>query len=94
MPSRGAITLPASTPHNPVDYRYLDFIFFHGSALDMPPSQLKKVERNYYGEDFERAAINEIGHLDYPQRVLRDYQAISSRGRRLHHSRSRFQDRR
>ncbi len=61
--------------HNPVDYRYLDFIFFHGSALDMPTSQLKKVERNYFGEDFKRASISEIGHLDYPQRVLRDYQA-------------------
>ncbi|MEW5796917.1 MAG: sugar phosphate nucleotidyltransferase [Candidatus Zixiibacteriota bacterium] len=61
--------------HNPVDYRYLDFIFFHGSALDMPPSQLKKVERNYFGEDFQRASINDIGHLDYPQGILRDYQA-------------------
>jgi mannose-1-phosphate guanylyltransferase / phosphomannomutase len=60
--------------HNPVDYRYLEFIFFHGSALDMPPSQLKKIERNYFGEDFGRASINDIGHLDYPQRVLRDYQ--------------------
>ena len=60
--------------HNPVDYRYLDFIFFHGSALDMPTSQLKKVERNYFGEDFERASLNDIGHLDYPQLVLRDYQ--------------------
>jgi mannose-1-phosphate guanylyltransferase/phosphomannomutase len=61
--------------HNPVDYRCLDFIFFHGSALDMPPAQLKKVERNYFGEDFARASINGIGHLDYPQRVLQDYQA-------------------
>ena len=60
--------------HNPVDYRHLEFIFFHGSALDMPPSQLKKVERNYFGEDFQRASIDAIGHLDYPQRVLRDYQ--------------------
>jgi mannose-1-phosphate guanylyltransferase/phosphomannomutase len=60
--------------HNPIDYRVLDFIFFHGSALDMPPGQLKKAERNYFGEDFQRASFNEIGHLDYPQRFLREYQ--------------------
>jgi len=61
--------------HNPVDYRHLDIIFFHGSAMDMPNGQLKKVERNYYGEDFERVSLEDIGHLDYPQRVLRDYRA-------------------
>jgi mannose-1-phosphate guanylyltransferase/phosphomannomutase len=60
--------------HNPVDYRLLDFIFFHGSALDMPKGQLKKAERNYFGEDFQRASYGEIGHLDYPQRFLRAYQ--------------------
>ena len=61
--------------HNPVDYRQIDIIFFHGSAMDMPKGQLKKVERNYFGEDFERVSLDDIGHLDYPQRVLRDYQA-------------------
>jgi len=61
--------------HNPVDYRYLDFIFFDGSAMDMPKGKLKKIERNYFGEDFERASLDDIGHLDHPQRVLRDYQA-------------------
>ena len=71
----GTYTAGIYARHNPIDYRYLDFIFFHGSALDMPTAQLKKIERNYFGEDFERASINDIGHLDYPQRVLRDYQA-------------------
>ena len=61
--------------HNPTDYRALDFIFFHGSGLDMPTAKLKKLERNYFGEDFERANLDDIGHLDYPQRVLLDYQA-------------------
>jgi mannose-1-phosphate guanylyltransferase/phosphomannomutase len=60
--------------HNPVDYRLLDFIFFDGSAMDMPKAKLKKLERNYFGEDFERADLYNIGHLEYPQRVLRDYQ--------------------
>ena len=61
--------------HNPVDYRNIDFIFFHGSARDMPTGKLKKVERNYFGEDFSRASLTDIGHLDYPQRVLNDYQS-------------------
>jgi mannose-1-phosphate guanylyltransferase/phosphomannomutase len=72
---RGAYAAGIYVRHSPIDYRYLDFIFFHGSALDMPPAQLKKAERNYFSEDFELASLNEIGHLDYPQRVLRDYQA-------------------
>lgn len=61
--------------HNPEDFRQLDIIFFHGSGLDMPTGHLKKVERNYFGEDFERASLDDIGLLDRPQRVLRDYQA-------------------
>jgi len=59
--------------HNPEDYRQVDFIFFDGSGLDMPPSKLKKIERNYFGEDYERASLDTIGHLDTPQRVLDDY---------------------
>ena len=61
--------------HNPIDYRNLDIIFFHGSARDMPTGKLKKVERNYFGEDFSRASLTDIGHLDYPQRILNDYQS-------------------
>ncbi len=61
--------------HNPVDYRHLDLIFFDGSAMDMPKSKLKKVDCNYFGEDYKLASINDIGHLNYPQSVLRDYRA-------------------
>lgn len=59
--------------HNPDDYRQLDIIFIDGSGLDMPPAKLKKIERNYFGEDFELASMDKIGHLDTPQRVLDDY---------------------
>jgi len=61
--------------HSPADYRCLDFIFIDGSGLDMPTSKLKKVERNYFGEDFQRATMDNIGHLDFPQRILPEYQA-------------------
>jgi len=59
--------------HNPDDFRKIDFIFFDGSGLDMPTSKLKKIERNYFGEEYERATMDTIGHLDEPQRVLDDY---------------------
>ncbi|MBU8934106.1 MAG: NTP transferase domain-containing protein [candidate division Zixibacteria bacterium] len=59
--------------HNPNDYRLIDCIFFDGSGLDMPTSKLKKVERMYFGEDFERASLDNIGHLDMVHHVLEDY---------------------
>ncbi len=59
--------------HSPGDYRQIDMIFFDGSGSDMPTGKLKKVERLYFGEDFERATLDDIGHLDMPQHVLEDY---------------------
>lgn len=59
--------------HNPDDHRNIDIILFDGNGLDMPTSKLKKIERYYFGEDYERAPLDAIGHLDRPQRVLDDY---------------------
>ncbi len=59
--------------HNPDDYRLIDLIFFDGNGLDLPTAKSKKVERMYFGEDFERASLDNIGHLDQPQRLLEDY---------------------
>ncbi len=59
--------------HNPEDFRQVDFIFFDGNGLDMPTAKLKKIERNYFGEDYERAALDKIGHLDTPAGILNDY---------------------
>ncbi|MEP0828123.1 MAG: NTP transferase domain-containing protein [bacterium] len=61
--------------HNPDDYRLIDIIFFNGDGLDMPTATLKKVERLYFGEDFRRATLDEIGHLDMPQGVLENYRS-------------------
>ncbi|RME18935.1 MAG: hypothetical protein D6800_14975, partial [Candidatus Zixiibacteriota bacterium] len=44
--------------HNPDDYRLIEFIILDGSGLDMPTAKLKKIERNYFGEDFERAGMD------------------------------------
>ncbi|UCD64308.1 MAG: NTP transferase domain-containing protein [Candidatus Zixiibacteriota bacterium] len=59
--------------HNPDDYRQMDLIFFDGSGLDLPTAKSKKVERLYFSEDYERASLDSIGHLDMPQHVLEDY---------------------
>jgi mannose-1-phosphate guanylyltransferase/phosphomannomutase len=59
--------------HNPEDYRQIDLIFFDGDGLDLPSSKVKKVERMYFGEDFERASLDDIGHLETPQLVLEQY---------------------
>jgi len=66
--------------HNPVDHNLIDFIFFNGDGLDMPTSKLKKVERLYFGEDFRRANLDEIGHLDMPLGVLEDYRSEFLKG--------------
>ncbi|NOY87807.1 MAG: NTP transferase domain-containing protein [FCB group bacterium] len=59
--------------HNPDDFRQIDCIFFDGSGLDLPTTKSKKVERLYFGEDFERASLDNIGHLDILQHPLEDY---------------------
>ncbi len=74
--SRGNYAAGIYIRHNPDDFRQLDLIFFDGSGLDMPTAKLKKVERLYFGEDFERATLDDIGRLDLPQRVLEDYRTV------------------
>lgn len=59
--------------HNPDDYRQIDMIFFDGNGLDLPTSKSKKIERMYFGEDFSRADLDNIGHLDMPKHPLIDY---------------------
>ncbi len=70
---RGEYAAGIYVRHNPDDYRLIDIIFIDGSGLDLPTSKTKKIERMYSGEDFERASLEEIGHLDMPQHVLEDY---------------------
>lgn len=71
--TRGKYAAGIYVRHSPLDFRQLDCIFFDGTGVDMPTSKLKKIERMYFGEDFERAALGDIGHLDTPQHVLEDY---------------------
>jgi len=61
--------------HNPEDRNLIDFIFFNGDGLDMPTVKLKKVERLFSGEDFRRATLDQIGHLDTLLGVLESYRS-------------------
>ena len=72
--AKGGYTAGLFARHNPDDHRLIDFILLDGSGMDMPTAKLKKIERNYFGEDFERAGMDDIGRLDTPQRVLETYQ--------------------
>jgi mannose-1-phosphate guanylyltransferase/phosphomannomutase len=60
--------------HNPDNYRLLDLIFFDGTGLDLPTGAAKKVERLYFGEEFQRAGLDNTGHLEIPLHPLEDYQ--------------------
>lgn len=70
---RGNFAAGIYVRHNPQDYRLIDCIFFDGSGLDLPTSKSKKVERIYFGEEFERASLDAIGHLELPANVQEDY---------------------
>ncbi|MFH1687481.1 MAG: sugar phosphate nucleotidyltransferase [bacterium] len=71
--NRGSYNAGVYVRHNPLDYREIDIIVFDGDGLDMPTAKTKKIERLYFGEDFERASLDDIGHLDMPEKVLEDY---------------------
>lgn len=71
--SRGSFSAGIYVRHSPIDFRQLEFILFDGSGMDMPNTQLKKIERNYFGEDYELASMDNIGHLDQPQGILVGY---------------------
>lgn len=73
--SRGGYNAAVYARHNPDDFRQIDFIFMDGSGLDMPTGKLKKVERNYFGEDYDLASMDRIGHLTTQTRLLDDYRS-------------------
>jgi len=71
---KGGFSAGIHLRQNPQNCRLIDIIFFDGTGLDMPSAKLKKVERLYIGEDYERVSLERIGRLSTPQYVLEDYQ--------------------
>ncbi len=58
---------------SPLDGKIVDLIFFDGNGLDLPTSKAKAVERFFFREDFRRANMDEVGQLDFPQRIIESY---------------------
>ncbi|MBU0672981.1 MAG: NTP transferase domain-containing protein, partial [Candidatus Margulisbacteria bacterium] len=61
---------------SPFDPEVIDIKFFDERGMDISSAVEKKVERNFFGEDFVRARIEEAGELSYPiHRVTEEYRA-------------------
>ncbi len=58
---------------SPIEDKTIDIIFFDGNGHDLPTSKAKAVERFFFREDFRRASMEEVGQLDFPQRVIESY---------------------
>ncbi|HXF49103.1 MAG TPA: sugar phosphate nucleotidyltransferase [Verrucomicrobiae bacterium] len=59
--------------HAVADLKSTDIVFFDQGGMDLPIAKIKAVERLFFREDFPRAGWNEVGHLDFPVRVLEAY---------------------
>jgi len=59
--------------HSLSDLRSTDIVFFDQGGMDLPAAKVKSVERLFFREDFPRAGWSEVGHLDFPARVLEGY---------------------
>lgn len=51
----------------------MELIFFDFNGRDLPIAKTKSIERLFFREDFRRAAIDEAGSIEYPQRVYESY---------------------
>lgn len=59
--------------HSLSDLRSTDIVFFDQGGMDLPAAKIKAVERLFFREDSPRAVWSEVGHLDFPVRVLEAY---------------------
>lgn len=59
---------------SPYDATVLDIKFFDSDGMDLPASKEKMVERLFFGEDFQRASMEETGELSFPfYRIAEQY---------------------
>lgn len=61
---------------NPYDKRRSDMIFFDSDGKDLITSKGKTIERYFFGEDFPRAAYNEVGTIEFPAHTGEAYQKL------------------
>jgi len=58
---------------SPFDPNFINIKFFDKSGYDISPGQEKSIERLFFREEFNRASMEDIGHLDIPPRVVESY---------------------
>ncbi len=58
---------------SPFDSRLLDIVFYDRDGRDLPITKAKAIERLFHREEFSRATPEDIGHLDFPVRVVEGY---------------------
>ena len=58
---------------SPHDRRKTDIIFFSADGKDMPPGKTKNIERLFFGEEYQRAAYDEVGSIYFPERTNESY---------------------
>ena len=70
LKSRGGFHVRKS----PYDPEVIDVKFFDENGMDLASAREKKIERLFFGEDFKRMGIEEIGELTFPfHRVAESY---------------------
>jgi mannose-1-phosphate guanylyltransferase / phosphomannomutase len=70
LKSRGGFHVRKS----PYDQQVLDIKFFDENGMDLASAQEKKIERLFFGEDFKRVGVEEVGDLNFPfHRVAESY---------------------
>jgi len=68
--SKGGIHVRKS----PFDPNLIDIKFFDSDGMDLSPNKEKSIERLFWGEDYERGTIEDIGELSFPfYRVAEGY---------------------
>jgi mannose-1-phosphate guanylyltransferase/phosphomannomutase len=61
---------------SPFDPEVMDIKFFDANGMDLSSTSEKKIERKFFGEDFTRTNVEEIGELTYPyHRLAEEYKS-------------------
>ncbi|MFH1542557.1 MAG: sugar phosphate nucleotidyltransferase [bacterium] len=61
---------------SPFDPEVMDIKLFDSQGMDLSPALEKKIERIFFGEDYNRTGMEDVGELSYPfHRVAEEYKA-------------------
>ncbi len=59
---------------SPFDPEVIDIKFFDEDGMDLPSTKEKKIERIFFGEEFSKVNVSEVGELSFPfHRVVEQY---------------------